>query len=338
MTNFNWAKFKKIIKISAIISAIVVLTAVWPTDYYIESPGIAKDLRPLVEVENGHQDNIKGKFRLTAVSLETASVLEYYYVSLFEPEGLELTSLKRQLPPEVDPKKYFKMMKEVMQESQLKAKAIALQKAGYNPKIEGKGAEIVKVLEESNAYGKLKENDIIVKIDGEQVELLTEVVSKIRDRKIGVPVNLVVERGEKRLKYEIKTKELERNPGKPSLGVLISSYKRTYDFPVNIKIDSGEIGGPSAGMVFVLEILNQLTEEDLTHGKDIAGTGTIALNGEVGPISGVKQKIMAARKEGVDIFLVPADNYEVAKETAEQIKVVSVKTIEDAIEFLNSLE
>ncbi|SDC48027.1 MULTISPECIES: YlbL family protein [unclassified Candidatus Frackibacter] len=338
MARFRVIRLKKIMTIILIIFVVVTLAAIWPTDYYIEAPGIAKELGPLVTVEDGHQDRIKGKFRLTAVSLEPASVLEYYYVSLTKPKGLALTPLKQQLPSGVDPKEYFEMMKEVMKESQLKAKAVALKQAGYDPKITGEGAKIVQVLEKSNAKGKLKKGDIITKIDGEPVELLTEVVSKIRDREVGDWVEVVVKRGEETKEYKIKTKEIEESPGKPSLGVLISSYKRSYEFPVDIEIDSGDIGGPSAGMMFTLEILNHLTEEDLTHGKDVAGTGTIALDGKVGEISGVSQKVLAAEKEGVDIFLAPKNNYQRAKETATQLKVVSVENIEDAINFLNSLE
>ncbi|MBM7623805.1 PDZ domain-containing protein [Sporohalobacter salinus] len=338
MVDFKSRRTKRILTISLIILAVVVLSSVWPTDYYLESPGVAKDLSPLVEVENDYSQNIEGQFRLTAVSLEPASLLEYYYVSFFGGEGVSLTPLKRQLPSGVDPKEYFEMMKDVMHESQLKAQAVALRQAGYEPKVTGKGAKIVEVLEDSNARGKLKKNDVIIKVDGKDINLLTEVVNEIRARKIGELVKIKIKRGKKELDYKIKTKELEENPGQPSLGVLISSYQRSYDFPIEIKVDAGEIGGPSAGLMFTLEILNQITPTDLTHGYNIAGTGTIGLDGKVGKISGVKQKILAAEKEEVDIFLAPAENYEAAKEAASKVKVVSVKDIQETVRFLNSLE
>ncbi|ADL12527.1 YlbL family protein [Acetohalobium arabaticum] len=338
MINFRSKRVKRVLTVSLIILVAVVLSAVWPTDYYLESPGVAKDLSPLIEVENGYAQNIEGQFRLTAVSLEPASLLEYYYISFFGADGVTLTPLKRQLPSGVDPEEYFEMMQEVMKESQLKAQAVALRQAGYEPTVTGKGAKIVEILEESNARGKLKQDDIIIKVDDKQVNLLTEVVDEIRAREIGEVVKVTVKRGEKEIDYKIKTKELEETPGQASLGVLISSYQRSYDFPVEIKVDAGEIGGPSAGMMFTLEILNQLTAADLTHGYDIAGTGTITLDGKVGEISGIKQKILAAEKEGVDIFLAPDKNYEAAKETATEVKVVAIEDIQAAVQFLNSLE
>ncbi|SJZ91175.1 YlbL family protein [Selenihalanaerobacter shriftii] len=338
MASFKNEKLNRLLIISLVVILVSLLSAIWPTDYYVESPGIAKELSSLVKVKNGYKDEIKGKFRLTAVSLETASVLEYYYVSLFKPQGVALTPLGKQLPPEVEPREYFEMMKDVMKESKLKAKAVALRQAGYDFEITGQGAEIVKVLKESNAKDKLKEGDIITEVDDKKISLVTEVIDKIRKRKIGESVDLTIKREDKTHKYSIKTKELENSPGKASLGVLISSYKRSYNFPVEIEINSGDIGGPSAGMVFTLEVLNQLTKNDLTHGKDIAGTGTIDLEGNVGEISGVEQKILAAEREGAEIFLSPAGNYEKAKESATKIKVVSVDKVEDAIDFLNSLE
>jgi PDZ domain-containing protein len=109
-------------------------------------------------------------------------------------------------------------------------------------------------------------------------------------------------------------------------------------FPVDVEIDSQNIGGPSAGMMFTLEIIDALTDEDLTHGRRIAGTGTINEDGEVGPIGGMKQKTFGAIDAGAEYLLVPAANYEEAADAAgDDIVVVRIETIEDALTFLDSL-
>ncbi|MGM0471086.1 MAG: YlbL family protein [Bacillota bacterium] len=333
-------KLKRTLAVGLVILLGILFLTIWPTDYYVESPGLAKELSTLVEVEESKlaARQIAGKFRLTAVSLEPASLLDYYYYSLVESDRVNLVPLKDSLPKGVEPQEYFEMMQEVMKESQLKAKAVALKQAGYQPQITGQGAEVNKILAVSNAQGKLKAGDIITRINDKEVELVVDLINEIRAQDIGSEVSVTVKRDSKLKKYQIKTKELENNPNQASLGILISSYQRSYQFPIEIKIKSGKIGGPSAGLMFTLEILNRLTPTDLTYGRDIAGTGTIALDGSVGEISGVKQKVLAAEKQGVDIFLAPAKNYQAAREVATKLDVVKVGNIDDALEFLTSLE
>ena len=108
-------------------------------------------------------------------------------------------------------------------------------------------------------------------------------------------------------------------------------------FPVDVRIDSQNIGGPSAGMMFALEIIDSLTDEDLTHGRRIAGTGTIDSSGNVGPIGGMKQKTYGAIDAGAEFLLVPAGNYDEAIEAAgDDITVVRIETIQDALTFPES--
>jgi len=117
--------------------------------------------------------------------------------------------------------------------------------------------------------------------------------------------------------------------------VLLDNNEPIIEFPIDVTIDSQNIGGPSAGMMFTLEIMNQLTEQDLTGGQRIAGTGTIALDGTVGAIGGVTQKVNAAIDAGAVVVLVPAGNYDNAVAAAgDKIVVVRVETIDDALAYL----
>jgi PDZ domain-containing protein len=176
-----------------------------------------------------------------------------------------------------------------------------------------------------------------VGVDGAQVQLLTETVDKIQNRELGAPVQITVKRDDEQRNYSIETKSLEENSGKPSIGVLITPYKRNYDFPIKININAGQIGGPSAGSMFALEIYNQLSEEDITQGAKIAGTGTINLDGSIGKIDGIGQKIVAAKEEGASLFFVPAGNWELAQEIkVDDIELVKVETFEQIIEYLKA--
>jgi PDZ domain-containing protein len=302
----------------------------WPTDYYRISPGIAKTLEPMVEVK-AESYPIKGEVMLTAVSMREARLFDYLYIKLFKPQLIEL----RPKPEGVNMKEYAEVMLEMMKESQLKAKAVALKEAGYDPKITGEGVKIVKVLEEGDAYGKLQEGDIIVAVDGEPVHLMTETVDKIQNREMGQGVKVTVKRGDEKKDYNLRTLPLQENSDNPSIGVLITPYNRKYTLPIDIEINAGKIGGPSAGGMFTLEIYNRLVPEDITHGLKIAGTGTIDLDGRIGKIDGIQQKIAAAQKEGAKVFFVPKGNAKKAQEMkVSGIKLVVVENIKEIIEYL----
>jgi PDZ domain-containing protein len=124
----------------------------------------------------------------------------------------------------------------------------------------------------------------------------------------------------------------------PHLGITIESAGMTYKLPFPVKIEPQKIvGGPSAGLMFTLTLYNRLTPDDLTGGRKIAGTGTINLDGTVGPIGGVEQKVAAAEAAGAEYFLSPPENYAAAAAVARTIKVFQVDTAEQAVAFLKSL-
>ncbi len=307
-----------------------------PTSYYVMSPGIAEELGPIITVENGYKNNIQGSFLLTAVGSQKATVWDYIYVNTFQPKGYELEILADQLPEGINMDKYLQMMSDLMEESQMTAEAVALRKLGYEVKVQGEGVEIIEVLEASAAHNKLKNGDIIKKIDDKEVSIASEAVDIIRNREVGDEVTLEVIRKNERLEFTVKTIELPESPNKPSIGILIGTKNLDYEFPIKVSYDTGNIVGPSAGSMFTLEIYNQLVEEDLTQGKRIAGTGTINLEGEIGQIDGIEQKIIAAENADAEIFLVPQANYDKAKTVETKLELVPVKTFDEAIEYLKT--
>lgn len=186
----------------------------------------------------------------------------------------------------------------------------------------------------------LKVQDQIVSIDGKSYESIVEYKELIQLKKPGDKVEVKVIRNDKEVILEVPLHESE---GKTVLGVGLQYVKEYETEPnVDIKFKRSE-SGPSGGLITTLEIYNQLTKKDITHGYKIAGTGTIEPDGTIGPIGGIKYKIIGAEADKADYFLAPAgENYEEAKKYIKdnkyKIKLIEVETIEDAIKKLEGLK
>jgi len=242
----------------------------------------------------------------------------------------------------------------LMNQSKQNAIYVALTELGYDVVFEGSGARVTAFTEVSAAGGVLEPGDVIVAVDGTPVEFLDDAMSLLGGRAPGDTVELTIERpvddpdvASERKVVEItlipyralnEDDELIEDPDRGMVGVFLENGETEIVFPVEVDIDSQNIGGPSAGMMFTLEIMNQLTEEDLTKGNRIAGTGTIRQDGTVGAIGGIKQKVYGAIDASAVYVLVPDGNYDEAILAAgDDITVVRVVTIDDALNFLATL-
>lgn len=319
-------------RLIGIVFILFVLSHFIPVPYQVMEPGIAAELSPMIEVKDGYKN--EGEFLLTAVSSRRAVAWDYISISLFAPDDKELTAISEQLPEDMEMGEYIDLMAELMEESKLQAQAVAFRKAGYEVQVSGDGAEVVEVMKDGSAYNNLKKDDLIIAVDDKKVEMAADAVNIIKNREIGDVVKITVLRNEEEIDFELQTLELEGNEGNPSIGVLISSKGLEYDIPGEVNFNTENIIGPSAGSVFTMEIYNQLVPEDITNGRRIAGTGTVNLDGEIGRIDGVKYKIMAAKEAGVDLFIVPAENYETAAEYAGKLELLKVKKLDQIIEYL----
>ncbi|HUN37571.1 MAG TPA: PDZ domain-containing protein [Trebonia sp.] len=183
------------------------------------------------------------------------------------------------------------------------------------------------------ASGVLKAGDVIVSVDGTTVTGATQLTTLITAHPAGTVLNLVVSRGGKNVPVSVATKEIG---GKPVVGIEV---QEGYRFPFTVKISVGNIGGPSAGMMFALGIIDKITSLNLTGGKFIAGTGEITPAGQVGPIGGIQQKMVGARDAGATVFLAPAGNCaDVVGAIPAGLKVVKVATLSQAISDLEALK
>jgi Lon-like protease len=191
---------------------------------------------------------------------------------------------------------------------------------------------VVSVIKGYPADGKLKAGDLITAVDGQPVTSASQLTTQIKAH-AAQPLTLAVQRSGQATQVQITARQVS---GRPVLGIEVQDQ---YKFPFSVTIQIGQIGGPSAGMMFALGIIDKLSTENLTNGKFIAGTGEISANGAVSPIGGIQQKMIGARDAGATVFLAPAGN---CKDTQGAVpaglRVVKVSTLSGAISALQNLK
>jgi Lon-like protease len=304
-------------------------------DYYIVRPSRAMELGELINVENRDPDD-EGAFFLLTVSQHRATPFTILY-GLVHPH-YDINPISSIIPVGMDEEEYRQLQADNMAESRLMAQVVALRRAGYDIDVSSEGVEVIGFLENAPAEPYLREGDKLIIVDGKRVILASEVPLIVQEREVGESIGLTVIRDGRLLEMELKTGEHPEESGLPFLGIYIKTLPWEAEIPVNIVMDTGRIGGPSAGMMFTLEIINQIIEGDLTAGKKIAGTGTIDFTEKIGRIGGVAQKVIAAERVGAEVIFVPEANYSDALKAARRIIVVPVSDLDQALEFLSNLE
>ncbi|TDD81424.1 PDZ domain-containing protein [Actinomadura darangshiensis] len=234
-------------------------------------------------------------------------------------------------PKDESPKEVDQQNTRAMQDSQQNAEAAAL----HELKIPVTTRVVIDGIQKGRpADGVLKTGDEITALDGQKVTSVSQVVGATAKHKIGDSLTLTYTRGGKEQKADLKT-VADPSGKRAVVGIVLSDQ---YKFPFKIDISIGDIGGPSAGLMFSLAILDKLTPGPLTKGKFIAGTGTITPEGEVGPIGGIQQKMIAARKAGATAFLTPADNCaDAAKARPDGLRLIRADTLHGAVQAINAL-
>jgi PDZ domain-containing protein len=217
-----------------------------------------------------------------------------------------------------------------MKQSQSSAQVAALGELGIAPT----GVQIFSIQNNSPSDRKLQVGDQIVSVDGKPATDQATVVSLLRAHKVGDVVTVGVTRQGKPLSYQITTAASPDMPVHPVIGVTLQP---SWPFTVSIHVDS--VGGPSAGLMFALGLIDKLTPGPLTGGKFIAGTGEIEDNGTIDPIGGITQKMYGVRKFGAQYFLAPQGNCNdvVKGGIPKGLTVVKVTTLHDALAAVKAI-
>jgi PDZ domain-containing protein len=320
--------------------------------YYRYSPGSLYPTESLIAVQ-GRESFVQdaGQVDFTTVSSKKASVLEYYLAHL--DEAVDLVPAD-QVEGGKTPEENRQENLEMMTDSKQMAGVAALRQLGYTVAVHGTGA-LVKAVGTGTAgrtlpaTGKLAPNDTIVAVDGQPVHLGEDAIALIGVHHPGDTVTMRVESYKDDPGHDVQATLASRCVGlpadatcspedaaKPLLGVTLSNRDTRFDLPVDLVIDTKDVGGPSAGLAMTLGIIDVLTPGSLTGGRRIATTGTIDANGRVGEVGGVKQKTHLIMRQGVSLFLVPAAEADEAKGYAagSGTTVVGVQTLGEALEVL----
>lgn len=220
-----------------------------------------------------------------------------------------------------------------MRHSQQTAAVAAVRELGIPVHVK---VTVAKVIDDYPAQQALRKGDVLIAADGEKINGLSEVSKIVSSHRPGEPVTFTIKRDGEKMQVRVDTVAKPKNPDEAMIGIYM---RADYRYPLNIKIRIDEIGGPSAGLMFALGIIDKLTKGDLTGGKFIAGTGTITPTGQVGPIGGIAQKLVGARSDGAEIFLTPAKNCAAAREAKpEGLRLIKVRTLHGALESLRALK
>ncbi|PLT34550.1 hypothetical protein CUU64_08780 [Bacillus sp. V5-8f] len=304
---------------------------------------MAKELEPIIEVEGG--DDASGSFMLTTVRMGRANI--YSYIAAKVSKYQELYPENAIKSENESDEEYNVRQLHMMDHSKNSAIKVAYEKAGKPISFEYLGVYVLNTLEGMPAYGKLKPGDQITKVDQIDIKSAKQFMDYVGNKKPGEKVELTFKRDSTTKRVTLPLQSFQADQKRAGIGISLDDDKKPITEPA-VKVNTEQIGGPSAGLMFTLEIYNQLTEGDMTKGYQIAGTGTMSETGEVGPIGGIQQKIVAAAQSGAQIFFAPNEkgnknsNYRQALVTAKDIKtdmkIVPVDTLEDALTYLRSLK
>jgi PDZ domain-containing protein len=301
------------------------------SDYYFMSPGPPYQWN--IEIENVETYEYDGNLYQLTVRRDEANYFVYAWARL--NNQIDLYPREVILPDGVTPQELSEISIQNMVTSENVAIAVALDSLDYEIESEGDGVLVVGLLDDSPVKDKLIKNDLIISINNELVRSASEFISMLRTYEIGDIVNIGLIRNEQELTIETKLIEHVEYENEPMVGFLASTPNQQFIFPFEVDIKTGNVGGPSAGMMMALNVYNLLTEDDITNGKKIAGTGTIEIDGSIGPVGGVKQKVIAAKRANAGLILVPIANYEEASVFADDnTQIVAVDSFDNALNVI----
>lgn len=322
---------------------LVYLLVYMPTTYVIFTAGSAEAVKPMVEVADADTEE-QGTFMLTTVRRVNANLLLLAW-NAFNDDA-EYSRKSDTLRGRTE-EEYMTELVFSMTGSQSNAMLAAYNALHIPYKVEPQGVYLIRNMP-NIAKNDFQPNDRVIDIESHPITTIEDLKEALKPYKAGDELDVIVERGGKQVqaKATLVTFDSSSNPGTKQTGFGSYYGQKTVIVPDDeskkITFKDSDIGGPSAGLMFTLEIMNQLSPGDLSRGIRIAGTGEITPEGKVGIIGGIQHKVVAADREGAELFLVPEGNYAEAKEKVDKMdtkmKLVPVKTLDDALKAIEQFE
>jgi PDZ domain-containing protein len=303
-----------------------------PMPYVVLKPGPTVNTlgsdngKEVIQVTKAETSTSKGELRLTTVGVQNDVELVWAIRGWFSHEQ---AVVPRDViyPPNQTEKEVEEQNQQEFQSSQTSAETVALRELGYPVR-----TVVSKVTADGPSAGKLQPDDVVTSVDGTAVTSMEKLQQLVQAKPAGTALTVGYTRNGKADTARITTRADEQ--GTPRVGVVIEQIQ---PHPFDVNIDLAEIGGPSAGLMFALGIIDKLKPQDLTGGKIIAGTGTIDYEGNVGPIGGIPQKLVGAKDAGAQLFLVPSGNCaEALRNAVAGLPMAEVATVDDALTALQT--
>jgi PDZ domain-containing protein len=318
---------------ATLLALVAVVLWIAPSDQYLLLPDRADPVAPLVTVKGGRDSADGGGIYFVAAVLRRAKLFEEIFPSIHE--GASLIP-EEQVDGDRSEQQRRRADLRAMARSQDIAAAVALKELGYNVTVRRIGALISQVATDSPAEGHLESGDVVVGVDGAPVRGLRDLGRLIRLHRPGERVKLSVRTSEGLRSVTLRTTHDPHDRKRAIIGVLAVQAAQVK-LPIPVNIDSGSIGGPSAGLAFALDVMEELGR-DVDHGHRIAATGELEADGTVLPVGALEQKTIGARRAKVDVFLVPAgDNAREARRHAGGLRIVPVRSFRQALQALATL-
>lgn len=317
------------------IAVIVGMNVTMP--YVIFSPGDATGVDRYVKITGTRTYHHAGEVLLLTVRVSNGRPNLWRYLEATIDDDSKVIGEKKYFG-NVPRKKADRASVQMMDESQLAAQQAALTRLGYTITVTGKGVRVHDVVSGSPAArGGIRPDDVIVAIDGTVISVRDQVGQVVQAHAVGTTFSVTVRRDGAERTLQVTSASAPSGPlaGKPYFGIGAETEQLQVKFPVDIRIDPGDVSGPSGGLAFTLTILDKLTPGDLTGGAKVAVTGEIDGAGNVGEVGGVPQKAVAAREAGAKLMIVPVKEVRDARSRAGGMKVVGVRTLDDALRVLH---
>ncbi len=299
--------------------------------YYSLAPGPASEVQPLIRVSGAQEFPSEGELIMTTISFRSLSAVGLL-VAWLDPDQA-VVSRETLFPPGQTAEEETQRALSQMDQSKIDATNVVLRRLTDYPRDHGDGALLEFVYPECPAEGELFTGDIVESIDGTPVRSAEEASEALDAVPLDDPITFQVRAG-----GETHRITLTRAPCLPGVDEARLGINLIDTFPFDVQISSGDVGGPSAGLMWALGLYDLLTPGDMTAGETIAGTGTIDTRGRVGPIGGIEDKVIGAERAGAAVFLVPADNMrELSDVETGDMRLISIARFQDALDALEEL-
>lgn len=310
----------------ALAAAFVLSGTIWLPLYSL-GPGPAREVLPLIQVTGHPQYGSSGRFVMTSVRFRQVTTLGALLAWL-DPDQAVVPRSDLFAPGETRTEEHQRAISQ-MDQSKLDATSVVLSDLTGYPKEHRPGALIEGVVAGCAADGELYPGDLIRAIDGQAIRGAAQASRLIESAASGSTLTFDIRAGgEQHRVHLVRAPCGGRN--EPLVGISLIS-----NFPFGVRIESGVVGGPSAGLMWALGLYDLLTPSDLTAGRTIAGTGQIGLDGTVYPIGGIEEKVVAAEHTGASVFLIPEGNLAAARSAGgDGMVLVPVATFSDAVDYL----